>query len=174
LDVTQITSLGIGLAFLVFPLLFIIGFAVHPNLLKPHRIKSVDDWMARVRHNPRLQVGHLLVLLSTPFLIVVAIQCTALSIQGPLNWLGLVGGTLAVCGVVILAADKGALGLVISAFDTLSDREFAQVKPGLEVMQKKAGWHFCRRLHSSLSGSHFFPLLCSALGLFLSGRRSLS
>jgi len=60
--------------------------------------------------------------------------------KGPLPWLGLLGGAIAVCGVVILAADKGALGLVISAFDTLPDDEFAKLKPGLAVMQSQAGW----------------------------------
>jgi hypothetical protein len=58
----------------------------------------------------------------------------------------LVGGIIAVCGAVILAADKGALGLVVSAFDTLSDHEFAQLKPGLRVMQKLAGWLVLLRL----------------------------
>jgi hypothetical protein len=146
LGVTQIMSLGeverigTGLAFLIFPILFITGFAVHPNLLRPRRVRNVDDLVARVRHNPRLQVGHVLVLLSTPMLIVVAIQCMTLSMKGPLAWLGLVGGAIAVCGVVILAADKGALGLVVSAFDTLPDDEFAQLKPGLRVMQTQAGW----------------------------------
>jgi hypothetical protein len=132
--------ISIGLAFLIFPILFIIGFAVHPNLFRPRRIKNVDDWVARVRHNSLLQFGHVLVLLSTPLLIVVALQCVALSDKGPLAWLGLVGGASAVCGAVILAADKGALGLVVSAFDTLPDDKFAKLKPGLAVMQAKAGW----------------------------------
>ena len=146
LDVGQIMSIGevermgVGLAFLIFPILFIIGFAVHPNLLRPRRVRNVDDLVARVRRNPRLQVGHVLVLLSTPMLIAVAIQCMTLSLSGPLAWLALVGGAIAVCGVVILAADKGALGLVISALDTLPDGEFAQLKPGLKAMQNQAGW----------------------------------
>jgi hypothetical protein len=140
MSIGEVERVGIGLAFLIFPILFIIGFAVHPNLLRPRRVRNVDDLVARVRHNARLQVGHVLVLLSTPMLIVVAIQCMTLSLSGPLAWLGLVGGAIAVCGVVILAADKGALGLVISAFDTLPDGEFAQLKPGLKVMQNQAGW----------------------------------
>jgi hypothetical protein len=136
----DVERIGTGLAFLIFPVLFIIGFAVHPNLLRPRRVRNVNDLVARVRHNPRLQIGHVLVLLSTPLLIVVALKCMALSMEGPLAWLGIVGGAIAVCGVVILAADKGALGLVISAFDTLPDDVFAKLKPGLAVMQAQAGW----------------------------------
>jgi hypothetical protein len=146
LDIAQLTGLqniqhiGIGLAFVIFPILFIIGFAVHPNLFRPRRIKNVDDWVSRIRHNSVLQFGHVMVLLSTPLLIVVALHCMALSTEGSLAWLGLVGGVSAICGAVILAADKGALGLVVSAFDTLPDDEFDQLKPALVVMQTKAGW----------------------------------
>jgi hypothetical protein len=135
-----IQEAGVGLSFVVFPILFVIGFAVHPNLLRPRLIKNVDDLVARVRHNSRLQIGHVLVLASTPLLIVVAVQCMTLSANGPLSWLGLVGEASAVCGTVILAADKGALALVISAFDTLPDDKFGQLKPGLEAIQAKAGW----------------------------------
>lgn len=146
LDVAQLTSLqdiqhiGVSLAFVIFPILFIIGFAVHPNLFRPRLIKNVDDWVSRIRHNSVLQFGHVLVLLSTPLLIVVALQFMALSAEGSLAWLGLVGGVSAILGAVILAADKGALGLVVSAFDTLPDNEFNQLKPALAVMQAKAGW----------------------------------
>jgi hypothetical protein len=140
MSISEVERMGVGLAFLIFPILFIIGFAVHPNLLRPRRVRNVDDLVARVRRNARLQVGHVLVLLSTPMLIAVAVQCMTLSLSGPLAWLGLVGGAIAVCGVVLLAADKGALGLVVSAFDTLPDEEFAQLKPGLKAMQNQAGW----------------------------------
>jgi hypothetical protein len=135
-----IQDILVGLSFVIFPILFIIGFAVHPNLLRPRLIRNVDDLVARVRHNALLQMGHVLVLASTPLLIVVALQCMALSAHGPLAWLGLMGEVGAICGTVILAADKGALALVISAFDTLPDDKFAQLKPGLEAIQAKAGW----------------------------------
>ena len=144
-DLTQFTWLttvqraGTGLAFLVFPVLFIIGFAVHPNLLRPQLVRGVSALMARVRHNRLLQVEHVLVLLSTPLLMIVACECISLSTTGPLAWLGFVGGVMAIGGVLILAADKGALGLVVSAFDTLPDGEFLQLKPGLAAMQTFSG-----------------------------------
>ena len=125
---------------MIFPILFIIGFAVHPNLLRPRLVKNVDDLMARVRHNALLQTGHVLILASTPLLIVVALRCMALSANGPLAWLGLTGEVSAICGTVVLAAKKGALALTISAFDTLPDDKFAQLRPGLEAVQAKAGW----------------------------------
>jgi hypothetical protein len=139
-ELSGIQDILVGLSFMIFPILFIIGFAVHPNLLRPRLIRNVDDLVARVRHNSLLQMGHVLVLASTPLLIVVALRCMALSAHGPLAWLGLIGEVSAICGTVILAADKGALALVISAFDTLPDDKFAQLKPGLEAIQAKAGW----------------------------------
>jgi hypothetical protein len=40
----------------------------------------------------------------------------------------------------MLAADKGALCLTMSALDTLPEREFAQFLPGLLAMFSKSGW----------------------------------
>ena len=31
----QIEQIGVGLAFIIFPILFVFAFAVHPGLLKP-------------------------------------------------------------------------------------------------------------------------------------------
>jgi len=55
-------------------------------------------------------------------------------------WAGLVGAILAVLGAIILAADKGALCLTMSAFDTLPDEEFSAMMPGLLAMFSKKGW----------------------------------
>lgn len=51
-----------------------------------------------------------------------------------LAWWGLVGAALAVLGACLLAADKGALCLTMSAFDTLPENEFAQMMPGLQAI----------------------------------------
>lgn len=40
----------------------------------------------------------------------------------------------------MLAADKGALCLTMSALDTLPDRDLAQMMPGLRAMFAKEGW----------------------------------
>ena len=51
-----------------------------------------------------------------------------------------VGGTLAIIGAVALAADKGALCLVPSAFDTLDDNEYYQLLPGLQTLLDNKGY----------------------------------
>lgn len=47
---------------------------------------------------------------------------------------------LAIFGAIILAADKGALCLTMSAFDKLPENEFTQIMPGIMAMFSKQGW----------------------------------
>ena len=57
----QTKQIGIGLAFIIFPLLFIFAFAVHPGLLKP-RLLSPKEIILRAHGNGvlavRTCVGH--------------------------------------------------------------------------------------------------------------------
>jgi hypothetical protein len=47
---------------------------------------------------------------------------------------------MAVVGALMLAADKGALCLTMSALDSLPKAEFAAMMPGLMAMFSKEGW----------------------------------
>ena len=47
---------------------------------------------------------------------------------------------LAILGTLILAVDKGALCLTMSALDTLPEDEFVKMMPGLLAMFGKEGW----------------------------------
>jgi hypothetical protein len=135
----QVLQIGTGAAFIIFPLIFIFAFSVHPGLLKP-RLFQAEGIILRARRNKALQFGHALVLLCTGLLVVVAIHfMNALSHERG-AWAGLVGAILAVLGAIILAADKGALCLTMSAFDTLPDEEFSKMMPGLLAMFSKKGW----------------------------------
>jgi hypothetical protein len=130
---------GTGLAFVIFPLVFVFAFAGHPGLLHPHLL-GPEDLVLRARHNGLLQFGHALVTLNTALLVVVALHFMKLLDRGPSAWAGSVGGALAVLGALALAADKGALCLTMSALDTLPDGDFAQMMPGLLAMFAKEGW----------------------------------
>lgn len=135
----QAEQIGIGLAFIIFPTLFVFAFAVHRGLLKPHLLNPAE-LIRRAHHDGRLQFGHVLVLLSTGLLVMVALHFMKLLESSPLAWAGFVGAVLAILGAIILAADKGALCLTMSAFDTLPENEFTQIMPGLMAMFKKQGW----------------------------------
>lgn len=133
--------IGTGLAFVVFPLVFVFAFSVHPGLMAP-RLLGPSELIMRARGNGLLQFAHALVLLNTALLVVVALYFKKLLEQGRAAWAGLIGGAVAVLGALALAADKGALCLTMSALDGLSDAEFTGMMPGLSAMFSKGGWMF--------------------------------
>jgi hypothetical protein len=139
ISLNQVKQIGIGLAFIVFPLLFIFAFAVHPNLLQPHLL-GPEELILRAHGNGLLQFGHVLVTLSTCLLIVVALHFMKLLDRSSGAWAGFIGAATAILGTIILAADKGALCLTMSAFDTLPENIFAQIMPGVLAMFTKQGW----------------------------------
>jgi hypothetical protein len=136
---SQVLQVGTGMAFIVFPLIFVFAFAVHPALLRPRLLKP-EAIIRRARGNKWLQLGHSLVLLGTSLLIVAALQFLSTLGQGSAAWAGLVGAALAVLGAILLAADKGALCLTMSALDTLPEGQFSAMMPGLLAMFSKKGW----------------------------------
>jgi hypothetical protein len=132
-------QIGTGAAIILFPLIFIFAFSVHPGLLKP-RLLQPEEIIQRARRNKLLQFGHSLVLLSTALLIVLAITFMNILSQGDAAWAGMIGGVLAVLGTILLAADKGALCLTMSALDSMPEEKFITIMPGLLAMFSKKGW----------------------------------
>ena len=131
--VSQILQIGVGTAFILVPLIFVFAFAVHPGLLRPRLLKP-EELIPRARRNKWLQFAHSLVLLSTALLVVMALHFMKVLSQGSAAWAGLMGAVLAVLGAILLAADKGALCLTMSALDTVPDAEFSAMLPGLLAM----------------------------------------
>jgi hypothetical protein len=136
---SQLRQIGTGAAFIVFPLVFVFAFAAHPQLLKPRLLNS-EAIMLRARGRKRLHLGHALVLLDTALLVVAAFHFMNILSGSRGEWAGFIGAILAVLGAIILAADKGALCLTMSALDTLPDAEFSAMMPGLKAMFSKKGW----------------------------------
>ncbi len=138
-SLVKVKQLGTGLAFILFPLIFIFAFAVHPGLLSPHLLDP-QGLILRAHQNNILQFGHVLVTLNTALLVVVALHFMKLLERKSAGWTGLIGASLAIFGAMMLAADKGALCLTMSALDTLPENQFAQFMPGLLAMFSKSGW----------------------------------
>lgn len=135
----SIKRIGTGLAFILFPLLFIFAYAVHPGLLHP-RVLSNQDVITRAHDNALLGFGHVLVLLDAALLIVVTLQFMKLLDKTSLAWAGLLVAAIAVLGAVMLAAEKGSESLTLSALNTLPADQFAQMQPGLLAIFSKQGW----------------------------------
>jgi len=135
----QFKQIGVGLAFIIFPLLFVFAFAVHPGLLQP-RLLNPEDLVLRAHGDGLLQFGHVLVTLNTALLIVVALHFMRRLEHSSGAWAGFLGAVIAIFGALMLAADKGALCLTMSAFDTLPEKVFIQIIPGVLAMFTKQGW----------------------------------
>lgn len=128
-----------GLCFIVFPAVWVFAFAVHPNLLDP-AILSAEELIERAHGDGLLQFAHALVTLNTAVAVVLTLHFKKLLERTPAARVGLLGASLAVLGACMLAADKGALCLTMSALDTLPESEFAQMMPGLLAMFSFKGW----------------------------------
>jgi len=135
----QAKRIGTGLSFILFPLLFVFAFANHPGLLNP-RLLGPEDLILRAHQNGMLQFAHVLVTLSTALLVVIALHFEKLLDSSSAAWAGMIGAAVAILGAVILAADKGALCLTMSALDTLPESEFTLMMPGLLAMFSFKGW----------------------------------
>jgi hypothetical protein len=131
--------IGAGLSFIIFPLVFVFAFAGHPHMMS-FRFLGPEELIIRAHGNGLLHFGHALVTANTGLLVVVALYFMKLLKSTSCVWAGFVGGLLAVFGSLMLAADKGALCLTMSALDSLTDSDFTRMMPGLLAMFSKQGW----------------------------------
>lgn len=137
--IEQVTRFGTGLALLVFPPMLLIGFLLHPDITSLELVTEAEAWAREFRGNFLFHFGHVLVMFVAPLAIVVGVRCMRFA-TGNGAWMIFIGGALGVFGAFILAVDKGALTLVLTAFDTLPDGTFEQTYPALQVMLERGGW----------------------------------
>ena len=134
-------QIGFALSIILFPIMLLTGFLMHPNLLQMKALTTAQQLVERFHHNPVYHVGHLIVMFSVPIIIIVLVgMMTRLTNRGKLY--GYWGALIGVFGAFILAVDKGALCLVLSAFDTIPDSQFNNLIPYLQVIVDKAGLLF--------------------------------
>ena len=95
-------QIGAGLAFVVFPIVFVFAFSVHPGLLHPHLLDP-SELIPRARGDGLLQFAHALVTLGTALLVVVALHFMRLLGHSTGAWAGFVGAALAILGSLALA-----------------------------------------------------------------------
>jgi len=131
-------SIIYGLSIILFPVLLFIGFILHPNFFHLNIITTSVQLANRFRHSLLFHLSHLIVTMAIPF-IIIAIICFMEKLDGPGIRFGFIGAMIGITGAVILAVDKGALCLVLSAFDTLPDATFKEFIPFLQVVVNKNG-----------------------------------
>jgi hypothetical protein len=101
--------------------------------------KDVTSWTSEWRGNFMFHLGHLLVLFAVPPIIVAVLRFMSLPRERG-AWHGFIGGVLGVFGAFMLAVDKGALTLVLTAFQTVPDDQFDGIIPALQTLLDRAGW----------------------------------
>jgi len=94
--------IGAGLSFIIFPIVFVFAFSVHPGLFHPHLL-GPSELILRARGDGLLQFAHALVTLNTTLLIVTALHFMKLLDHSSGAWAGFLGGALAILGAVALA-----------------------------------------------------------------------
>jgi len=138
MKIETIKKKGFAVSIIAFPVMLLTGFLMHPNLLKLEALQTVEQLVGRFHNQPIYHIGHLIVMFTVPVIIIGMVSIMNV-LQGKGKLLGFWGGVIAVFGAFILAVDKGALCLVLSAFDTLPEDQFKEFVPFLSVIVNKAG-----------------------------------
>ncbi|MFC2077344.1 hypothetical protein ACFLTM_00855 [Candidatus Bipolaricaulota bacterium] len=137
--VEALKRIGTGLAFIVWPFMAMLAYAVHPNLLSLEIGGTISEKVAQFHNNGLLHFGHFIMLLGVPFLFIIAAKFMGM-LKKKGAWWGLIGGVTGCLGALTLAVDKTALCLVPSAFDTLPEVQYTPMIPGLEALFAFEGW----------------------------------
>ncbi|MBT8254277.1 MAG: hypothetical protein KJN68_09910 [Bacteroidia bacterium] len=138
MTIENIKQKGFALSIILYPLMLFIGFVTHPNLLEMQPLHTVEQLVNRFHNNQMYHIGHLIVTFAVPVIIVFFVGCMNL-LQGRGKKFGFWGGVIGIFGAFVLAVDKGALCLTMSAFDTLPEDQFNQFIPFLEPIVAKKG-----------------------------------
>jgi hypothetical protein len=138
MQIDKIKRKGFGISIILFPVMLLVGFLMHPNLLKLEALQTVEQLVGRFHNQPIYHIGHLIVMFAVPVIMIALISFMNV-LQGKGKRLGFWGGIIGLFGAFILAVDKGALCLVLSAFDTLPEAQFREFVPFLNVLVNKAG-----------------------------------
>jgi len=127
-----------GVSILTFPILLLIGFLLHPDILSLEQVRTPEQLANNFHNNTMWHIGHLIVAFAIPFIIFSIMHFINLLKEEGLKY-GIIGGISAIFGAVALALDKGSLCLILSGFDTLPEAEFVGLIPYLKVFIDKPG-----------------------------------
>lgn len=138
MKIETIKKKGFAISLIAFPVMLLAEFLMHTHLLKLAALQTVEQLVGRFNQQPMYHIGHLIVMFAVPVIMIYLISCMNV-LQGKGKQIEYWGGLIGLFGAFILAVDKGALCLVLSAFDTLPEAQFQEFVPFLSVIVKKAG-----------------------------------
>jgi hypothetical protein len=161
--VHSLKQAGTGLALILSPLAFVVGFAIHP--LEGHT--ATEAFQTIVDNQGRWAAAHVLLLVAAALLIPSAVAVMRrLGDRHP--WFGAIGAALIGLGAVFFGALVGAEALATSAFATVPADQRAGLLPGVQAMidGKGAMWA------TFFAFAMLLGLLLFGIGLALSGAAS--
>ncbi len=130
---------GSGLCIALFPIMLLVGFVTHPNILSFAMVTDYAEWTSEWRASELFHLGHLLVMFAVPLITVTCVRFMSL-LQGAGAWYGFIGAILGVFGAFMLAVDKGALTFVLTAFRDLPQTELDASAPAIKAIFNRGGW----------------------------------
>jgi hypothetical protein len=125
----SIKRLGIGLSMMLAPLLFGVGFAIHPT----QSTSGAEQLRVIVATPGRWDLAHVLILVSLVLFIPAVVGIMGF-LQQRGAWFGLIGGTFVIIGVVFFAAWVGAEGFASSALASLPADQQAALAPAMHAI----------------------------------------
>lgn len=138
--------IGTGVIFILVPVVLVFGFGAHPNLGDLEPSANAEKWANEFHGNGMWRLAHVLVLWVAPLISVLFLEWMRL-LKDKAPAMSFVAGVLGIAGCFALAADKGALALVPTAFDTLPEEQFRQLLPGLQAMIQYKGYLWMAQLY---------------------------
>lgn len=93
--VPRVQRIGAGLSFILFPLMLLAGFLLHPNFFSLELVTDAEVWAREFRGNLPFHLGHLIVLFTVPLIIVVGVRCMRVT-SGPGAWPIFIGGVASI------------------------------------------------------------------------------
>lgn len=130
--IDSVQEVAAGLAMLVFPIMFMVGFAMHPQFFTAVRVDSVLADYGYITAGPFWTVGHTIVTLTFPVALFAWMNLARqLKEKGP--WFAGIGATLSFIGFVMAAASFGATLTMPGIVETLpKEQALAALTPIFE------------------------------------------
>lgn len=77
-QVGSVKQVGTALSIVIFPIMLLLGFILHPNIFSFDIITNATEWAEEWRGNFLFHFGHLLVLFAVPLIIVTSVHFMSL------------------------------------------------------------------------------------------------
>ena len=131
---------GPALALLTAPALLVVGFGLHLLIRLVDPARPEQSYLQRLTEAGLLINGaHVVLLFALPLLVPVVLVLMGL-LRGRQDGLALLGGSLAVTGLVFLGALFGAQALAPSALATLPPEQLDALEPAWAALEQFRGW----------------------------------